>query len=58
MSVQAEFFTHKRVVAKKCPDNPWTLPANLIFSRVDRFLERARFVRRLLETITQFFRFF
>jgi len=56
LKVQADFFDYKRTLAQQCPANPWSIPSNLLFARLDLFLERARDAATLLETITQFHR--
>jgi len=56
LKVQADFFEYKRMVMDEHPKNPWSIPANLVFSRLDLFLERAKDAKTLLETIVQFHR--
>ena len=56
LKVQSDFFEYKRIVSDELPDKAWTIPADVVFHRLDQFLERAKDVRSLLDTILQFHR--
>ena len=51
---QKDFFRYKNEVSEKCPSTPWTIPSNLLFHRLDIFMERCKDVRSLVETLTHF----
>jgi len=54
LKFQKDFFHYKTIAAEQCPEAPWTIPSNLLFHRLDVFMERCKDSRSLIETMTNF----
>merc|ERR1711865_461063 len=48
------FYEFRGKSVAECPDNPWQIQVNALFSRLDAFLERCYNLLNLCQTITQF----
>ena len=53
-SFKTIYYKFKTTAASECPQNPWKIQNNAIFSRLDTFLERCYDTKDLTETIIQF----
>ena len=51
---KSTFYEFRAKSAIECPDNPWQIQVNALFSRLDAFLERCYNLLNLCQTITQF----
>ena len=53
-SFKKEYFDMKARVLIECPDNPWKIQSNAIFSRLDLFLDRCHDALEMTQTIVHF----
>jgi dynein heavy chain len=51
---KSTYFDYKTTANAECPANPWKIPANALFMRLDNFLERCHDILDLTQTIVQF----
>lgn len=51
---KSTYFEYKAIASSRCPENPWRIQNNALFTRLDSFLERCHDTLDLTETIVQF----
>jgi dynein heavy chain, axonemal len=52
--LKSVYFEYKMRANIECPDNPWSVPENAVFFRLDTFLERCHDILDFTQTIVMF----